>query len=216
MSGDFSDKAVGPDKNARRDESPNPPNLAGPATSNAQTSNAQADDALTHDERFGSVLEEYAPRLIRFLEMRTGSEADAQDLAQEAYFRLCRVKNPDLIREPEAYLFRIASNLANELVLRRRNQPTSFARGTDEVEATEGDNGSFCSHLEKRSEIDRLQEILSELPPLYQAILLLRKRDGFSHKEIAEQLAISPHTVQKYLTRALLRCRTLWAERYED
>lgn len=173
------------------------------------------DEERSH-ARFATVLDEYAPRLIRFLELRTGSAADAQDLAQEAYFRLCRVKNPDLIREPEAYLFRIASNLAGELTLSRSKQPTAFAKDISDADFNQGDDGMFCSHLESRSEIDRLAGILGELPPLYQAILLLRKRDGFSHKEIAEHLDISPHTVQKYLTRALLACRTTWEERYED
>ena len=33
------------------------------------------------------------------------------------------------------------------------------------------------------------------------------KFPGYSHEEIAERLSISPHTVHKYLTRALFQCR---------
>lgn len=168
----------------------------------------------SHDARFRGVLQDYAPRLLRFLEMRTGNRSDARDLAQEAYFRLCRVKNPDLIREPEAYLFRIAANLVSEFTLRSRSQPTLVELDGDLAELRQGDGGSFCDHLENRAEIERLNEIISELPPVYRAVLLLRKRDGFSHEEIAKRLSISPHTVHKYLTRALLRCRTGWADKY--
>lgn len=167
------------------------------------------------DGRFRSVIEEYAPRLLRFLELRTGSGADAQDLAQEAYFRLCRVNEPDLIRDPQAYLFRIACNLANELMLRRRSQPSTVHLDGG-LELAEEDGIAFNDHLENRSKVERLQEILSELPPLYGAVLLLRKRDGYSHKEIGEKLGISPHTVHKYLSRALFSCRAQWAERHHD
>lgn len=166
-----------------------------------------------HETPFLSVLEAYAPRLLRFLEKRTGNRSDARDLAQEAYFRLCRVKSPDLIREPEAYLFRIASNVASEFMLRERSRPP-IVELDGAVADRHGDDGSFCAHLEQRSEIEKLHEVISGLPPLYQAVLLLRKRDGLSHEEIADRLAISPHTVHKYLTRALLRCRTDWAKKY--
>jgi len=175
----------------------------------------EGSEGLATQAPFGSVIEEYAPRLTRFLEMRTGNGTDAQDLAQEAYFRLCRVARPELIRAPESYLFRIASNLANEFMIRRRAQPPIIELDAADLDY-EGDGGSFGAHLECRSEIDRLEALLAELPPLYQAVLVMRKRDGYSHEEIAERLSISVHTVHKYLSRALLRCRTLWAERYHD
>lgn len=162
--------------------------------------------------RFATVIEQFAPRLVRFLEMRTGNSQDAQDLAQEAYFRLCRVREPDLIQSPESYLFRIASNLAHEFVLRRRGQPNFVELDFDYGEAEDPQGRSFSADLEVRSEIAQLERIVADLPPLYQAVLLMRKRDGYSHQEIAEKLSISPHTVHKYLSRALLRCRTLWAE----
>lgn len=166
--------------------------------------------------RFENVIEQFAPRLLRFLEMRTGSRQDAQDLAQEAYFRLCRVREPDLIQSPESYLFRIASNLAHEFVLRRRAQPGFVELDPGHAETEESQVNAFGEELEVRSQVEQLEKILAELPPLYQAVLLMRKRDGYSHEEIAERLSISPHTVHKYLSRALLRCRTVWAERFDD
>jgi RNA polymerase sigma factor (sigma-70 family) len=171
---------------------------------------------VTGVERLSSAIEQFAPRLTRFLEMRTGSRQDAQDLAQEAYFRLCRVREPDLIQAPESYLFRIASNLAHEFLLRRRVQPNFVELDPDHGEDVDPHGRSFGAELEARSDVEQLERIIDELPPLYQAVLLMRKRDGYSHEEIAEKLSISPHTVHKYLSRALLRCRTLWAERSHD
>jgi RNA polymerase sigma factor (sigma-70 family) len=157
--------------------------------------------------RFGGVMRQYAPRLLRFLELRTGSRADAQDLAQEAYMRLCRVPRGELIQKPESYLFRIAINLAGEFTLRRSKQPATVDIAAIEADLGHGDGGSYCEQLENRSEIQMLEKVLADLPSLCQAVLLLRKRDGYSHEEIAEKLSISPHTVHKYLTRALFQCR---------
>lgn len=167
-------------------------------------------------ERFGSVISRYAPRLLRFLELRTGNRSDAQDLAQEAYLRLCRVPDGDLILKPESYLFRIAFNLSNEFMLRRNTQPSNLAETEQDGDEGPGDEGRYCSELEHRSEIQLLERAIAELPPLYQAVLLLRKRDGYSHEEIAMRLSISPHTVHKYLTRALLQCRMILERKSND
>lgn len=184
--------------------------------SSAPGARARAFDLKAGAERFANVIEQFGPRLVRFLEMRTGDRQDAQDLAQEAYFRLCRVREPDLIQSPESYLFRIASNLAHEFVLRRRAQPGFVALDHEQAEVDDHHGRTFGENLEIRSEVRQLEDIITELPPLYQAILLMRKRDGYSHEEIAEKLSISPHTVHKYLSRALLKCRTLWAEKSDD
>jgi len=155
---------------------------------------------------FSSVFEDYAPKLKRFLKFRLKNDTDAEDIAQEAYFRLCRIKNPDLVRQPDAYLFTIASNLASEFLLKQNKRPVHV--NIDNI--SEHEKESLEKPIEKSPEIMKLESILTQLPPLYQAILLMRKRDGYSHQEIADQLEISPNTVHKYLTRALAKCRELW------
>ncbi len=190
-----------------------PPRIAGGIDRGAA---ARATEPSAGVERMGAAIERLAPRLTRFLEMRLGNRQDAQDLAQEAYFRLCRVREPDLIQSPESYLFRIASNLAHEFLLRRRVQPGFVELDPEQGDGDDPHGRSFSAQLEARSEVEQLERIIDGLPPLYQAVLLMRKRDGYSHEEIAEKLSISPHTVHKYLSRALLRCRTLWAERLND
>jgi len=39
------------------------------------------------------------------------TKADAADLAHEVYLRILRVSDPDMIRNPEAYLVAVAGNL---------------------------------------------------------------------------------------------------------
>ena len=48
---------------------------------------------------------------LRYIQLRVKSEADASDIAQDAYLRFIRLAYLDAIENPEAYLFRIAANV---------------------------------------------------------------------------------------------------------
>lgn len=162
------------------------------------------------DATASALFEEYGSSLMRYLVFRVGNESDASDLSQEAYLRLTRVARADLIEKPAAYLFRIAANLANEFHLRHQRAPTTVP--LESMESHLSDAGAFERQMEARSAIQALDVLLNQMPPLYKAVLLLRKRDGLSHAEIAQKLDLSPHTVHKYLTRALAQCRDAWGD----
>ncbi len=162
-------------------------------------------------ETVESVFRTHAASLLRYVSRRLSNPAEARDLVQEAYLRLLRVPNFEQIERPDAYVFRIAANLANEALARRRTAPeATLSEPQDEWVTSDG--GQFEHTIETRQALLRLETILAGLPPLYRAVLLLRKREGLTHEEIAARLNISTHTVHKYLTRALFKCRAEWAE----
>ena len=163
-------------------------------------------------QRSVSVGDEFAARLYGLLLLRLRNKEDAQDLAQEAYLRLLRVERKKIIEKPESYLFRIATNLANEFAMQQRAAPTII--DIDEtVEANViGDGDSFEKGLEHRAELRRLEAILEKMPPAYRAVLILSKRDGLSRDEISRELGLSIHTVKKYLARAAAWCREEMSE----
>lgn len=135
---------------------------------------------------------------------------------QEAYLRLIRIEKPELVRHPEVYLFRIASNLVGEFFLKKRSIPQSLHIDDIANEEAHSDKGAFEASIYYKQQLKDLEAIFSEMPPLYKEVLLLRKQDGLSHTEIAERLEISPHTVHKYITRALAQCRTRWSEKTSE
>ena len=57
---------------------------------------------------------EHAGPLRAFLYRRVHRHPDAAELAQEVYVRMLRVPDMGTIRNPEAYLYTVASNLAKE------------------------------------------------------------------------------------------------------
>jgi RNA polymerase sigma factor (sigma-70 family) len=164
--------------------------------------------ALGHHESSlaRSAFEQYRLALHRYLVRRVHSEENARDLAQEAYLRLLRVNDAEAVRKPLAYLYRIAANVVYEFRLRERNERVTF--DSQAVEQLAEHPQDLADELTERlSTQQQLEHVLAQLPPLYQAVFVLRKRDGMSYPEIARTLQISVHTVKKYLARAIVQCR---------
>ncbi len=167
-----------------------------------------------HDvkQRSASVRDEFAARLYGLLLQRLRNKEDAQDIAQEAYLRLLRVERKKIIEKPESYMFRIATNLANEFAMQRRGAPVII--DIDETTDAQiiGDGDAFEKSLDHRAELRRLEAVLGNMPPAYRAVLILSKRDGLSRAEISRELGLSVHTVKKYLARAAAWCREEMSE----
>lgn len=149
--------------------------------------------------------------LVRFIARRLRSVADARDLAHEAYVRLLRVKRKDLIRDPQAYLFRIAANILYEFELKRKADAAGMTRCAT-YELVDADSGLPERDVEALLAAKRIEAVLGQLSPRCRAVLILYRRDGLSYKEISAQIGISTSMVKKYLARGLRHCREHLAE----
>ncbi len=153
-------------------------------------------------------LEETRARLHGFLLRRMGrGNPEATDLLQEVYVRFLQTPDHALIRQPMAYLYRIAANLLYDRRRREERETVVFdSQAADESAERPADvlRDELVESLNARQEIEHR---LAELPGTYQAVLLLYKRDGLSCPEIAEKLRISQHTAEKYLYRAIAHFR---------
>jgi DNA-directed RNA polymerase specialized sigma24 family protein len=80
-----------------------------------------------HSDSFAdTVLDRYRYALRRFLIQRLRNAQDASDLSQEVYLRLLRVPDATLVRQPRAYLFRIAANVLYEFHMRQQHESVTF------------------------------------------------------------------------------------------
>lgn len=145
--------------------------------------------------------------LQAFFFRRLRTKADAADLAQEVYLRMLRVSDPGTIRNPEAYLFAVAGNLVKENAIADRRQAESV-----DVDDTNGlrllaELPDFDTPLDTGQLVERLRDVLEQLPPKCRAAIILQYRYELSYQEIADRLGVSTHMVKKYLTQALGHCR---------
>jgi len=153
---------------------------------------------------------EHGSALRAFFYRRVRRRPDAAELAQEVYLRMLRVPDTDAIRNPEAYLYTVASNLAREhRVLEQRAANAGELDELDEVSGQQllAELSDVTSEIDTAERVKRLREVLRQLPPKCQAAVALQYWHGMSYAEIAARLSISTHMVKKYLSQGLAHCR---------
>lgn len=143
--------------------------------------------------------------LRKWLHLRFPSVQDVDDLVQEAYARLLRMRETGSIACPRAFLFVTARNLAlNHLRHQRRlpqdgGEEEGFANVQDE-------NASIRDSIASAEDLRLLMRAIETLPPRCRQILTLRKIYGLSQKAVAEQLQISEHTVESQGAIGVQKC----------
>lgn len=153
------------------------------------------------------VAAQYGRRLLRFLAVRLRNAGDAPDLAQEVYLRMLRVERHELIRNPEAYLFTVASHLLNEHTLRQTATPIVVDIGDVFAELRTIAENDPSERADRQQRIEQLEHVIEGLSPKAQAALLLHRRDGYTLEEVAEHLGVSRAMAKKYLAKALVHCQ---------
>ncbi|HEY7055214.1 MAG TPA: sigma-70 family RNA polymerase sigma factor [Vicinamibacterales bacterium] len=174
--------------------------------SDAECLQAAADDtdvALAMDEdAFRAFYERTAAGLWGYLSRISGDRQLADDLLQEAYYRLLRAGNRF---ESEAhrrnYLYRIATNLVRDG--RRQRHPVR----DEGVQLA-----SLAADDRAPAQAERVADVRSamrKLKPRERALLWLAYAQGSSHVEIAEVLGLRTASVKLLLFRARRRMAAL-------
>jgi len=151
---------------------------------------------------------QYGQRLRRFLSLRLRNVHDVPDLAQEVFLRLLRVERHETIRNPEAYLFTVASHVIHQHTLRRSSEPISVEITEALAELQAPDNDDPTSRAESAQRIEALEETIGQLPRRVAAALVLQRIGGYTVQEIADRLGVSRETAKKYLARAAQHCHS--------
>ncbi len=156
---------------------------------------------------FERLFSEQRGALQAFFRRRAGCRLDAADLAQEVYLRMLRIADTDTIRDLEAYLFGVASNVAKEHALLEWRHGTTVDLDDATVQEQIAELPGLDGQIDAEQRVTRLREVLRQLPPKCCAAVVLQYRHGLSYAEIAERLGISTHMVKKYVGQALGHCR---------
>lgn len=133
--------------------------------------------------------------LLRFLSRRGATNEEAEDFMQEAYLRLLRMDDRDLVRNPQAYLFKIAGNLLSEWRMRAA-QARPHGPAPLEVLAAEENP---LSDLEKMEEQRLIHDALEGLPSVTRKVLLLQAHEDMSYDQIARHLGLTRRMVKRHM-----------------
>jgi RNA polymerase sigma factor (sigma-70 family) len=150
---------------------------------------------------FASLYRATIAPLRRYLARLLGNTAEAQDIAHDAYLRVYPAEGKTAAQQPEAVLYTTARRLAINRLKRRSISP--IGNDTSPLETAASPLPDVAQQVMARQELRLLQQAIAELPEGCRAVLLLRKVELLSHREIADRLGIAISTVEKQHARAL-------------
>jgi RNA polymerase sigma factor (sigma-70 family) len=145
--------------------------------------------------------------LQAFLYRKVHKRPDAAELAQEVFLRMLRVPDMASVRNPEAYLYAVASNVAKEHAHREAWDRRALGIDDPQVQEQLAELPTFAGQLDRERCVKRLREVLDELSPKCRAAVVLQYWHGMSYEEIGERIGVSGNMVKKYLSQALTHCR---------
>jgi RNA polymerase sigma-70 factor (TIGR02957 family) len=156
------------------------------------------------------------PLMFSIAYRMTGSVAEAEDLVQEAFFRLGRVRqNGVLVESPKAYLTTATTRLAINHLRSARARRESYV-GTwlpEPVVADPHDSPEQMTELSDSLSMAFLL-LLESLSPVERAVFLLREVFGYPYEEIAQIVNKSEANCRQIFARARQRVDSHQA-RYE-
>ena len=139
----------------------------------------------------------------------TGGEAHAQDVVQDTYIRVWQKLSS--VRDHMAalaWIYRIARNLATDVVRTRARRPTQSlstptGAGLEALgDLLEDDTPSAAEQLSNAEAAAAVLALVDQLKEKHRVVLLLREVDGMSTAEIAAALGCPQGTVESRLHRA--------------
>ena len=152
----------------------------------------------------------------RFSLLVCGHVEDAEDVMQDALLRT--YQHVTQITDPEAFRPWLYTTVRNACLMKRRRrsgEPSHFV--SIEQGGTPDDGAATAVEIAAARPMDqqlsdawvdgRLRQALSQLPPLYRMVVVMREIEGLSTREVAEIIGVSEANVKTRLHRARLMLR---------
>jgi RNA polymerase sigma-70 factor (ECF subfamily) len=171
-------------------------------------------DGVSRDSRGEAIIGEFRklyetvfPILFRVAYRITSSEDAAEDLCQEAFFRLYEKNmvfpSPD---EAKYWLIRVVKNAALNYAKRKVRERKAYQRffREDTKVAETGEN-----LLIKKETREEVKEALEKLPENLRIVMILKEYGELNYKEIGRSLGISEGNVKVRVFRARERLAAL-------
>ena len=142
--------------------------------------------------------------LRKFLVGRAAVPAsDLDDVAQEVFLRLLRYERTELIEHPQAYLYKMAANVAAEWSIRVRYTRPHESKWLAALPADDSPDREV-GEGELQDEVERA---LLSLTPLQREVLTLQYFEGLSRAEIATRIGSTERIVKRVIVKSYERLR---------
>jgi RNA polymerase sigma-70 factor (ECF subfamily) len=162
-------------------------------------------------DAFRVLVERHSRSLFRLAFRLTGSEADAEDVVQEAFLKAYRrLEQFEERAAVGSWLYRIAANVAYDLLRARRRAPhTADAAGAEEDEPPAlPSEEPGPERLAISSDVRRqVGWAMKRMTLVERSAFVLRHFEGLSIQEIGSALELSTNATKQSLLRAVRKLR---------
>lgn len=154
-------------------------------------------------ESFKSIFLPCHQKLYRVAFRLLGNACDAEDIVQEAYLKLWNKRDElDKVNNPESFSVVVLKNLCYDHLRSNKEDALTLPESFDI-----GQSGSLIKDIEAKSELDQVKQLIFELPPQQQKVMVLRHIDDCSLQEIEEITGLNAINVRTLLSRARKKIR---------
>lgn len=158
--------------------------------------NLQQGDVNAFDDLF----KKYSSRLFSFSLKYLKSNEEAEEVVQEVFLYIWNKRDglkPD--QSFNAYIFTIAYNIIKKYFLKKARDN---AYKDDLIYSLLQQENKLDQIIDYKFLLEKVENYIEALPQRRKEIFIKRKYDGLSVKQIAEELGISPNTVENQLASA--------------
>jgi len=182
-------------------------------------------NAASGDSRaFEQLIIPYEKPIYNFCLRMLGDTYDAQDISQEVFVKVYKNLQKYQVRNNgsfKSWVYTIANNSCIDEIRKRkvRGQPESLdaeiesddGEMTRQIESDEPSPEEAFVNMERQNSI---KKAISELPPDFRQMIVLRDIRGFSYEEIAKITGIKIGTVKSKISRARIYLKEQFIKNY--
>ncbi|MBI4305939.1 MAG: sigma-70 family RNA polymerase sigma factor [Chloroflexi bacterium] len=177
------------------------------------TLQGKTEELARRRQAVAELYETHYERVSRYITVRIGNLAEAQDLASEVFVRALR--SIDTYQETgapmEAWVFRIAHNLVVDHLRRKSRRPA--ATPLDALPADPSINPNLGENLERESRLEELKKALDQLSEAQRQVIALRfSNEEMTSEEVAKILGKKPGAIREMQSAAIKRLRSILGE----
>jgi len=151
------------------------------------------------------ILNSMGDKLYNYLTIKLSSPLDAEDVLQEVFYRLVRYRvRFRFIRNPSAYVFRVARNEAIRFLKKGTRNPERY-HSEEELAKVIQDNLTGLDNIA----LNRAAKALAQIPEDQREVIILRFFEELTFKEIASVCGVSLNTAASRYRYGMQKLRIL-------
>lgn len=152
-------------------------------------------------------------KLVQYLRIRLGNQAEAEDAAQSAFVRLHARQEQLHDDNLTALLYVTARNIANDLLRQRSRMADRHIEVESEAVGNIPDDGVGAERvLGARQEVTLVLRIVGELSEKCRASFIWYRFHDIEYAEIAARLGVTESMARKYVLKATAHCARRFAD----